>query len=115
MTRVLVVDDEVLIAFDIRDTLIGGGFGQVDLAPDVQSALACLGTCRYDFAVLDGNLNGETAEPVAVALRDLGTPFLVVSGYSGTQRSGVMASANFLGKPFSPDELLAAARAMLPK
>lgn len=115
MTRVLVVDDEVLIAFDIRDTLLGGGFGEVDLAADVQSALSCLDRCSYDLAVLDGNLNGDTAEPVAMALRARGTPFMVVSGYSGEQRSGALATARFLGKPFAPDELLAAARATLAK
>lgn len=81
-SRVLIVEDEAIIAIDIADQLEGAGFEIVGPAASVAKALALLEEEGCDIAVLDFNLRDETAEKVARELRARGTPFLFLSGVS---------------------------------
>lgn len=103
--RVLVVEDEPLIQIEIADALESAEY-RVVTESTVQAALARLATERFDVAVLDYNLRGEPAEPVARALTGSDTPYIVCSGYS--DRDGVPEIGSFavLDKPFSRDRLL---------
>jgi CheY-like chemotaxis protein len=83
--RVLVVEDEALVAMELASVLRQQGCSVIGPAPSVARALALLDEQRPDVALLDLNLNGEPALAVAVALRDEGVPFVVVSGYGEAQ------------------------------
>lgn len=107
MKRVLIVDDEVLIAFDIQWALTQAGFEVAEIRTTVKEALASIAKAQFDIAILDANLNGESAEPVAVALAERGIPFLGLSGYLPGQQPPSFGNAPFLEKPFRVDDLIA--------
>lgn len=105
--RVLIVEDEYLIATSTAATLRAGGCTIVGIVATVADALRQIEEQECDAAVLDANLNGLSAEPVAQALQQRGIPFVVASGYSMRQLQGVMAGAPFVAKPFRSAELIA--------
>jgi DNA-binding response OmpR family regulator len=76
--HILVVEDEALIALDVADELAMAGAVIVGPAGNALSAERLIRENRIDAAVLDYRLgrNGETSEPVARLLRELGVPFL---------------------------------------
>ncbi|WP_424136291.1 response regulator [Roseomonas chloroacetimidivorans] len=82
-SRVLLVEDEYLIADEMRDWLHRAGASVMGPVPDVEQALDLIdeqaGT--LDAAVLDANLGeGETAYPIADRLDELGVPYLFATG-----------------------------------
>ncbi|MBC7740052.1 MAG: PAS domain-containing protein [Candidatus Saccharibacteria bacterium] len=105
--RVLVVDDEPLIAMVLGLTLSEAGYVVIGPANSVAQALALLAQSGCDAAVLDVNLGRETSEPVARELMKLGTPFVSLSGYSREQLPKMMQTAPLLGKPVSSEVLIA--------
>jgi DNA-binding response OmpR family regulator len=109
MMRVLVVEDEALIALDIARQLTAAGFQVVGPAISVSRALGLIAEHGCDIALLDVNLgNRETSEPVARALRARGTPFIVLSGYAREHHPPGLQGAPVLSKPASPGDLIAA-------
>jgi DNA-binding response OmpR family regulator len=107
VTRILIVEDEPLIALDLAEIVAAGGFEVVGPALDVATALRLLDAPSCEAAVLDVNLGRETSAPIAAALRQSGIPFLVVSGYSRTQRPKDFAAAPVLSKPANSAALIA--------
>ena len=106
-TRVLVVEDEALLALDIAKQLTDAGLDVVGPAVSVAKALRLIAEAGCDVAVLDVNLGSETAEPVARDLRARGTPFVVLSGYSSEQHPPGFHGAPLLSKPARPGDLVA--------
>jgi CheY-like chemotaxis protein len=106
--RVLVVEDETLVAMLVEDTLVDAGVVVLGPVATVSESLALLEKERPDLAVLDLNLAGETSEPVAEALIRLGVPFVVASGYGAAGLPQRLASAPVLAKPYAPEDLTAA-------
>ena len=100
--RVLVVEDEPLIAAEIAITLELAGFKIIGPTSSVSHALALMEGDGCDAAVLDVNLGHETSEPIARGLMSDGKPFVVVSGYSRAQLPQVLRAAPLIGKPLSP-------------
>ena len=80
--RVLVVEDELMIALDMCGKLEAMGYVPVGPAGTVDEALTLLGEQRPDFALLDENLRGRSVTPVAEALQRRRIPFALISGYS---------------------------------
>ncbi len=105
--RILVVEDDPLIAMDFAQTLSDAGYVVVGPANSVSQALALLGQIGCDAAVVDTNLGTETSEPVARELLRRGTPFVATSGYSREQQPLILQSAPLLGKPVGPEMLVA--------
>lgn len=105
--QILIVEDEALIAFEVEETLIESGYGVVAIAPTRSTALECLETQTPDGAILDANLDGESAEPVADRLIELGVPYLIMSGYSLHQIGDWAKGVTLLSKPFRHAELMA--------
>lgn len=103
--RILVVEDEPLVAMDIQAELQDAGAQVVGPARSVGAALTALGPGGLDLAVLDGNLRGEPVDPVAVRLRQAGIPFCFVSGYGREHLPAGFADAPLIQKPFRPDIL----------
>jgi DNA-binding response OmpR family regulator len=108
--RILVVEDEVLIALDLAAQLSDAGFDVVGPAGSVAKALTLLNGHGCDAAVLDVNLGKETAEAVAVVLRERGTPFVVLSGNSREHQAAVFQDAPFFSKPALAEALVAKLR-----
>lgn len=106
--RVLVVEDEALIAIDIAQRLTEAGFEVVGPAPSVAKALALIAKEGCDVAVLDFNLRSETAEPIAHELRARGTPFILLSGISKERLPASIGDAVLLAKPAHSAILVAA-------
>lgn len=100
--RVLVVEDVAMLAWQVCDVLVAAGAEVVGPVPDVPQALALLDRRELDAAVLDMNLNGETAEPIADVLAARAVPFLFLTGYAWGDMEGRHASRPALGKPVRP-------------
>lgn len=111
--RVLVVEDEALIALELMETLSANGFAPLGPARSASDALALLARERCDAAILDVTLGHETAEPVARALYARRVPFVVASGYEQNQLAQGLRVAPFLRKPVDTTALLRELRALL--
>ena len=105
--RILVVEDEPIVAMDICQTLSEAGFEVIGPANSVAQALALIAKLGCDAAVLDINLGPETSEPVAQELIRRGTPFVATSGYSREQQSALMRTVPLLEKPVKSEMLIA--------
>jgi light-regulated signal transduction histidine kinase (bacteriophytochrome) len=79
--KVLMVEDNLLIAMDSEDVLRRLGAEDIQICGNVQTALQALEQNKFEFAILDINLGTETSVPVANKLMTLGTPFIFASGY----------------------------------
>lgn len=79
--RVLVVEDEVMVSWNLEDMLAELGCQVVGPASRVEQALAMLDAEPIDLAILDVNLNGQKSFPVADALVARGVPFVFSTGY----------------------------------
>lgn len=110
--RVLIVEDEYLIAVDAKATLEQAGCEIIGVVGTVTKALNVLAPGACDAVLLDANLGGESAEPVAAALQQRGIPFLVVTGYDANRRPSALAGAPFLSKPCKPADLVKAVLAL---
>ena len=80
--RVLVMEDEMLVAWALEDMLADLGCIVVGPAARVDKALALLHAEAVDLAMLDVNLNGQRSYPVADALAAKGVPFVFLTGYT---------------------------------
>jgi CheY-like chemotaxis protein len=85
--RVLIVEDEFLLAMELETLVEGGGCTAVGLASSVGQALALIDGEPPDVALLDVNLKGERATPIAAALMARGVPFVLITGYTRPQLS----------------------------
>jgi len=108
--RVLVVEDEFMIALDISQQLADAGFEVVGPAKSVTKALGFVAGRGCDVAVLDINLGGETSEPVAQKLHAAGKPFVILSGYSADDHVPWFSGATVIRKPPLMTDLVAAIR-----
>jgi DNA-binding response OmpR family regulator len=108
--RVLVVEDEFLIALDISQQLADVGFEVVGPAKSVTRALGFVAEPGCDVAVLDVNLGGETSQSVAQELQASGKPFIILSGYSRDDHLPWFDGATVLRKPPPMSDLVGAVR-----
>jgi DNA-binding response OmpR family regulator len=100
--RVLIVEDEPIIALSLEDVLVDAGFEIASVVSKVEKALALIESGACDAAIVDANLAGVSASPLAIALTARGLPFIVLSGYSREQMQDVFSGARFLQKPCRP-------------
>ena len=105
--RILVVEDEYYLADDLVRTLQGQGAEVAGPAGTLADAERLVAEGRIDCAILDINLRGEMAFPVADRLGDAGIPFLIATGYSRDHLPERFSAVPHLHKPFDPAELLA--------
>jgi CheY-like chemotaxis protein len=112
-TRVLLVEDEGLVALMIEDMLEELGLKVVASAAQVAKACELATKASFDLALLDVNLAGELVYPVARILRDRKIPFLFSTGYGGPPLEQEFREAPAIGKPFSVDQLSEILRLLL--
>lgn len=106
--RILIVEDEYLIALELETTLRAAGYRVIGPAPTVRATLELLKSERPDAAILDINLAGEWVTPVAEVLRAKSVPFILASGYvtADLQAAPVLGGAINVGKSWRPEFLL---------
>jgi DNA-binding response OmpR family regulator len=111
--RILIVEDEPMIALTLEDLLIEEGFQIAGVAGKLEKALALIEATVCDGAIIDANLAGVSARPAASALAARGVPFMVMSGYTPEQLRGDFPGALFIQKPSRPEQIVEALSAML--
>lgn len=104
--RILLVEDEAMVALMMEDLLQGLGCDVAASFGEVGPALAWLSDSgqAIDGAVLDVNLGGQTVFPVADMLMAKGTPFAFLTGYNAVPQARTY-SARVLSKPVDPGAL----------
>jgi CheY-like chemotaxis protein len=108
--RVLLVEDEGLVALMLEDLLEDLGCEVAASLASVRAALAWIEAGgSADMALLDVNLSGEPVFPVADALSARGVPFAFATGY-GEGHDPRFKGAPLLGKPIRQERLEALLR-----
>lgn len=105
--RILVVEDEYLLADDLSDILTGAGALVIGPCATVADAVAHAGTADFDAAILDVNLRGEMVFPVADALTERRIPFIFATGYDQWSLPDRFADAVRLEKPLKAAKIVA--------
>ncbi len=106
--RILIIEDEPIIALDLQETLIEAGFTVVGVTGRLEHALEFIADTIFDAAIVDANLAGISASPAALALAARGLPFIVLSGYSRGQQQDEFGGAPYLQKPCRPAHIIQA-------
>lgn len=115
-TRILLVEDDPLIGLEFQTALIDAGVETVGPMPDLHHSLtAIMGEdCRFDAAILDVNLRGESTLPLAQLLSERGVPYIFVSGYDlETALPAELRMAPKLQKPVTGTQLLTAIQTLI--
>jgi DNA-binding response OmpR family regulator len=110
--RILVIEDEMLVAMNIEDMLLELGHEMAGLAGRLEHALALARDSTFDLAMLDVNLAGEPSFPVAQVLAERGIPFLFATGYGIKGISETYRDRPVLQKPFRATDLSDILRSM---
>jgi len=97
--RILVVEDEALVAMLLEDMLTDLGCDVVGPAHTLQRALDLVESEQVDAAILDVNVGGRRSYPVAEKVAAKGIPFVFASGYDSPGAEWDR-SATILRKPF---------------
>jgi CheY-like chemotaxis protein len=103
--KVLVVEDEMMIAMLIEDMLDEFGCELVGPATNVPRALDLIGKERVEIAVLDLNLDGQDTYAIADALQQKNVPFIFATGYGSTGLRKEYGNRPVLQKPFQARDL----------
>ena len=103
--RILVVEDEMMVAWLLEDMLVDLGYEPIGPAARVDQAMAMINAESIDAAVLDVNLNGQTSYAVADALTLRGVPFVFSTGYDKARLLDSYRSFQVLQKPYQQAEL----------
>ena len=112
--RVLVVEDDALMAMDLEATLAEAGAVIVGLCQTLDAAIARADADDFAVAVLDFGLGSETASPVARRLANRGVPFILYTGKSRHEPSlAEWRACPIVEKPASSRALVSAIRTVL--
>jgi DNA-binding response OmpR family regulator len=99
--RVLVVEDEVMIAMLLEDMLTDLGYKVAGIVHRLEEALQAAWSADIELAILDINLNGKPSFSVAEILRARSIPFIFATGYGTAARRGDFGDTPVLQKPFN--------------
>jgi two-component SAPR family response regulator len=106
--KVLVVDDEALIAALLEDMLVELSCDTIGPALTLDQGLALARESEMDAAILDLSLNGQPVFPIAEVLAERKIPFVFASGYAEIDRGGRFGDIEVVQKPFRLADLAAA-------
>ncbi len=110
--RILIVEDEPIVAMAIEDILGDLGAEIVGPAGSVAAAFEALSVRGVDAAILDINLGTERSNSIAAHLRLSGTPFIFATGY-GTVDSADCGDEPIVEKPYRGEAIAAALTAAM--
>jgi CheY-like chemotaxis protein len=103
--RVLLVEDEPLIAMMAEDMLAALGAVVVGPASTLAEALQLARSAEFDIALLDVNLRNERIDPVVALIQERRLPLVLATGY-GRTKSDLPAGVIVIEKPYTEDRLL---------
>jgi CheY-like chemotaxis protein len=110
-SRVLVVEDELLVGMLLQDMLEDLGYAIVGPIARHDEALGAAREGEFELAVVDLNLGGKSGTAIADVLMARGVPFVFATGY-GHQLPNGYAHVPVLQKPFQQDDLARTLSAM---
>ena len=108
--RVLIVEDEPIVAMVAEDILQELGAEVVGPAAHLEDALKLALAEEVHFALLDVNLNGRMSLPVAERLRARSVPYVFATGYGEAGANGFMLDAPVVQKPYTQEDIEEAVR-----
>jgi chemotaxis family two-component system sensor kinase Cph1 len=108
--RILIVEDETMIAMMVEDFLIDLGWNVMGLAGTLDRALAMARDADIDAALLDVNLNGQDSFAAAEILSGRHIPFVFTTGYGSDGLADRFRGVPTLTKPYQRDDLARALR-----
>ena len=111
--RVLVVEDQMLLALALTSLLEDYGCEAVGPVAQVVTALPIVMKEPLDAALLDIRLADESAEPIAAILIRRRIPFAFVTGHARDQIPAALRDRPYVGKPFSDSEIKTVLRELL--
>lgn len=103
--RVLVIEDEGMVAMLLEDMLTELGHQVVATAGRLDKAAALVAGTAIDFAILDVNLDGQHSYSVAASLKERGIPFAFATGYGVSGLRPEWKEMPVLQKPFTERDL----------
>lgn len=105
VVKTLVVEDELLVALAMSQTLEDMGVSVVGPAHDLDSGLSLVESEHVDFAFVDLNLRNIESLPIADKLRGKGVPFVFLTGYAHPKLPPEMEEVTLLQKPCTPEQI----------
>jgi DNA-binding response OmpR family regulator len=105
--RVLVVEDEFIIADEIAAIVQAAGHSVLGPVASVEEASAALAKDRPGFAIIDANLRGQSSSSLARQLAESGIPFCVCTGYRADDLKPTFGDVVLIQKPVSARALAA--------
>ncbi|MFK0276218.1 response regulator [Ensifer sp. NPDC090286] len=111
--RILVVEDEFLLAADLADRLEAAGYAVAGPASSVRVALETIAADPPDAAILDIQLTDGKSFPVAQRLAELGRPVVFLTSFGRDVLPDDFKQAPHISKLDPPGDLLAALRTAL--
>lgn len=109
---ILILEDELIIAFALEDMLADMG-AEVVLTSSLDEADARLADTQISLGILDVNVHGTKSYPFAAELAGRGVPLIFATGYGDAEHPPQFAASATLTKPYSRQQLAAAIAAML--
>ena len=113
--KILIIEDEYLVAEEIKSCLKGAGFSGIEHAATEDKALKHISDAGWDAAVVDANLDGRKIDAVADALFERGIPFVMVTGYARESLPERLRSVTVVEKPFRSKTLVDAVSSLFPR
>lgn len=111
-TRILVADDEFLVATELTAWLVDGGYTTVGPVSSGQEAIRLATLASPDLALLDIRMpNGDGLSAAKTLMRDLSIPVIILTAYGDAENVRVAEEAGvfaYLIKPAEPEQLKAA-------
>jgi CheY-like chemotaxis protein len=107
-TRVLIIEDEPIVAMLAEDMLESIGCEIAGIAASAAEARAAIEAMSFDLVMLDINLDGEDGLAIADILKARGIPFVITSGYAAQGLAQHHPDAPVLAKPYAIAALEAA-------
>src|ERR671939_302534 len=109
--RILIVEDELVIAIDLEETLSEEGYQVAGIARESKTALGLAQRLRPDLALVDVHLvDGDTGPEIARHLKEMGIPVLFMTANASTLPDGMAGALGAIPKPVAPHVLKRAIR-----
>lgn len=105
LRRVLVVEDEMVVAMLVEDMIADLGYEVAGIVSRVDDAMKLVDSHDFDVAVLDVHLNGRLIFPFADALAERRIPFVFATGYGERGIPREHSNWPVLQKPFRAEDL----------
>ena len=103
--RVLIIEDELLIALDLKEALIHVGADVVGIAATAQEASEGVAVPGLTAAIVDLRLNGQSVREAVQQLAERDLPFIFYSGLDATPTARSWPKVPLLFKPRPPEDV----------